>query len=97
MLITTSERRKKRQPGRKNNFADELLKYFELVDSDNFAQHVSKSKEKLPNFVFYSDDQIDDFYYFISHQGSHVLGLDQMFSLGHFFVISFVYKNLHLV
>ena len=93
-----NERKKeKTTTGRKDNFADELLECMELVDSDNFVQHVSKSKGKLPNFVLYSDDQIDDFYYFVSHQGSHVLGLDRTFNLGHFFVTSFVYKNLRLV
>ena len=68
-----------------------------LVDSDEIVQQVSKTKGKLPNFLLYSEDQIDHLMYFISHQGNNVLGLDRTFNLGCFFVTSFVYKNLRII
>ena len=83
--------------GKKNNFADELLECMELVDNHPFVQQVHKSKGSLPNFILYSDDQIDDIKYFISHQGKLVLGVDRTFNLGSFFVTSFVYKNQRIV
>ena len=65
----------------------------ELVDSNSFVQQVYKSKGSLLNFILYTDEQIDDVKYFISHQGNLVLGVDRTFNLGSFFVTSFVYKN----
>ena len=92
--VAQSERNKqKTSTGNKNNFADELLECMELVDSNPFVQQVYKSKGNLPNFILYTDEQIDDVKYFISHQGNIVLGVDRTFNLGSFFVTSFVYKN----
>ena len=76
--------RKKRQKtmGIKNNFADELLKCMDLIDSSPFVQHVYKSKVRFPNFILYDKHQMNDFQYFVSHQGSSPLGIDRTFNLG---------------
>ena len=95
--VAHNERKKKDRKtiGNRNNFAEELLECMVLVDSDEFVQQVSKTKGKLPNFLLYSEDQIDHLMYFISHQGNNVLGLDRTFNLGCFFVSSF--QNLRIV
>ena len=95
--VAHSERSKeKTTTGKNNNFADELLECMELVDSNPFVQQVYKSKGSLPNFILYTEEQIDDFRYFISHQGNLVLGVDRTFNLGSFFVTALVYKNQRL-
>ena len=57
----------------KNNFTDELLECMEMMDSHPFVQQVFKSKGRLPNFILYTEHQIDDLKYFISHQNNLVL------------------------
>ena len=69
----------------------------ELVDSSPFVQQVFKLKGSLPNFILYTDEQIDDLHYFISHQGNLVLGIDRTFNLGSFFVSALVYKIQRVV
>ena len=96
--IAHNERKKENKTtGKKNNFADELLECMELVDGSPFVQQVFKSKGSLPNFILYTDEQIDDLHYFISHQRNLVLGVDRTFNLGSFFVTALVYKNQRVV
>ena len=83
--------------GRRNNFADELLDCMELVDTHEFVQHVYKTKGRLPSFILYTQNQMDDLMYYIKNQDGYALGIDRTFNLGSFFVTAFVYKNLRLV
>ena len=96
--VAYSERNKKQKTtGKKNNFADELLECMDLIDSSPFVQHVYKSKGRLPNFILYDEQQIEDLQYFVSHQGNLPLGIDRTFNLGPYFVTSLVYKNQRIV
>ena len=79
--------------GKKNNFADELLECMELADSNPVVQQVFKSKRSLPNFIVYTEDQIEDLNCFISHQGNSVLGVDRTFNRRNFYVTALVYNN----
>ena len=57
---------------------------------NNFADELKRS---LPNFIVYTEDQIDDLNDFISHQGNSVLGVDHTFNLGNFCVTALVCKK----
>ena len=91
------KRKEKKSEGKKNNFADELLECMEMVDSHPFVQQVHKTKGSLPNFILYTNNQIDDLKYFISHQNDLPLGVDRTFNLGSFFVTALTYKNQRIV
>ena len=97
MLLIVREKKGKKCAGNKNNFADELLECMEMVDSHPFVQQVFKSKGRLPNFILYTENQIDDLKYFISHQNNLVLGVDRTFNLGSFYVTALCYKNQRVV
>ena len=45
----------------------------------------------------YTENQIDDLKYFISHQNNLVLGVDRTFNLGSFYVPALCYKNQRVV
>lgn len=96
-IAHNKRKKEKTYTGKKKNFADELLECMELVDSNPFVQNVFKSKGSLPNFILYTDEQIEDLSYFVSHQGNLVLGVDRTFNLGNFYVTALVYKNQRVV
>ena len=96
-IAFTEKKNKKQSIGKKNNFADEGLECMQSVDDNPFVQHVFKSKGKLPYFILYSDEQIGDINYFVSHQNNFVLGIDRTFNLGSFYVTAVVYKNQRVV
>ena len=95
--FTTEKKNKKQSIGKQDNVADEVLECMQSVDDNLFVQHVFKSKGKLPYFILYPDEQIDDLNYFVSHQNNFVLGIDRTFNLGSFYVTAVVYKNQRVV
>ena len=96
-ITFTEKNNKKQSTGKKNNFADEVLDCMQSVDDNPFVQHVFKSKGKFPYFILYTDEQIDDLNYFVSHQNNFVLGIDRTFNLGSFYTTAVVYTNQQVV
>ena len=98
--VRNIKRQLQQQPnlGKKSNFADEVLKVISMVDDTNeFVQQVCKVRGKMPNFVCYTNDQKEDFNFFLSQKSGFPVGVDRTFNLGPFFVTALVYKNLRVV
>ena len=79
--------------GKKGNLADELLECLLMVDRCEFVRTFSKSKDKLPTMVCYTDKQEKDLKFFISQKSGYPIGVDRTFNLGQFFVTALVYKS----
>ena len=90
--IQNEQKKEKKTIGKKDNFADEILLSMQLVDDHEMVQ-VFKVKKKLPSFILYTENQIEDLRCFLSNQGNFVLGVDRTFNLGSFYVTALVYKN----
>ena len=54
----------KNKIGHKNNLADEVLHCISMVDSHEFVQHCSKTKDRMPNFICYTENQRQDLIFF---------------------------------
>ena len=91
------KREKQNNIGFKNNLADEVLECISLVDTHEFVQHWSKAKGKMPNFICYTENQLQDLIFFLSQKSTNPIGVDRTFNLGKFFVTALVYKNLRVV
>ena len=87
----------KNKIGHKNNLADEVLHCISMVDSHEFVQHCSKTKDLMPNFICYTENQRQDLIFFLSQKSNYPIGGDRTFNLGRFFVTALVYKNLRVV
>ena len=92
-----SKKKSQNRMGKMNNLADEVLNCISMVDSNDFVQHFSKSKGVMPNFICYTENQINDLNFFLSQKSHHPVGVDRTFNLGRFFVTALVYKNLRVV
>ena len=79
------------------NIADELLECLSMVDSCEFVQNFSKSKNKLPNIVCYTQNQEEDLTFFLSQKSGNAIGVDRTLNLAHFYVTALVYKNLRVI
>ena len=94
-----NEKRVRSNLGRRDNFADEVLDSMEMVDKHEMVQQVVKSKNQLPSFVLFTENQIVDLEYLVDHQGQNnfVLGVERTFNLEPFYVTALVYKNQRIV
>ena len=87
----------KSNPGKSANLADEVLEVISMVDTCDFVQQVCKSKGKMPNFVCFTEEQKNDFNFFLSQKSGFPVGVDRTFNLGPFYVTALIYKNLRVV
>ena len=74
----------KNKIGHKNNLADEVLHCISMVDSHEFVQHCSKTKDRMPNFICYTENQRLDLIFFLSQKSNYPIGVDRTFNLGLF-------------
>ena len=51
----------------------------------------------MPNFVCFTEQQREDFKFFLSQKSGYPVGVDRTFNLGSFYVTALVYKNVRVV
>ena len=68
-----------------------------MVDSHEFVQHCSKTKDRMPNFICYTENQRQDLIFSLYQKSNYPIGVDRTFNLCRVFVTALVYKNLRVV
>lgn len=79
------------------NIADEILDVIAMVDDHPFVQSVFLNKNKVPNIICYTTDQIKNLQSFLSYLSGQPIGIDRTFNLGSIYVTTIVYKNHKVV
>lgn len=94
--LKRQERKQTAQTNPGDSLADEILQVFKLLRTHPFVQQVNSTKSHAPTIILYSEEQMEDFQFFLSKNTDYVVGVDRTFNLGATYVTCFAYKNLRV-
>ena len=76
---------------------DDVLQLSNMVRKHPYVQQYVQSKDRLPQLILYTDDQMKDLKSFLAAESYHVVGIDRLPSDGPYMVTVVFYRNLKVL